>query len=380
MKILVNAVAARLGGAATYLRHFLRLAARSEHTFVVLTSRGLDIPEDGVERLEFGSELRNPARRFLFDQVKVPELCRELHCDALLSTNNYASLVSPVRQVLLVRNPIFFSRLFLERLAREGPIRLRAESFIRRNLILQSIMAADVSVFPTQAMLDEVVSWASLPRERCRVVPHGFDADDFRRRAATHREEFARRMSPETFNVSFVSHYAPHKSLDILFTAVRLARERQKEGTPRLHLWLTADIDFRRSRGKVWPKDLAAFEALASEGAVTDLGEIPHERIAGLYSASNALVFPSLAESFGHPLKEAMSVGIPIVASDIPVNREICGDVASYFRPSDAESLAASLLVAISRGAQRAAVDEARLSFGWEDHVAAVGRLLAGED
>ena len=44
-------------------------------------------------------------------------------------------------------------------------------------------------------------------------------------------------------------------------------------------------------------------------------------------------VFPSYLETFGHPLLEAMASGIPIVAADIPVFREIAGDAASYADP-----------------------------------------------
>jgi glycosyltransferase involved in cell wall biosynthesis len=378
MKILVNAVAARMGGAATYLRHFLRLAAREgEHRYVVLTSSGVQVGGAAVDRMEFGPEFKNPIRRFAFDQLEIPRLCAQLGCDALLSTNNFGSLVSPVRQVLLVRNPIFFSLLFLKRLARYGNSKKRAESFLRRNLILQSIMAADASVFPTHAMLDEVSGWASLPRDRCHVIPHGFDAADFRRRAREHRAIFAARMRPRTFNVCFVSHYAPHKNLAFLCRGFSLARQRQPPSASPLHLWLTADIARRQSEGAVWPEDLTAFRALAAEDGVTDLGTVPHEEVAGLYAASDAMIFPSLAESFGHPLKEAMSVDLPILAADIPIHREICGESATYFDPLDSDALADALCEMAGNRSARSQPDPARFAFSWEDHVRALTGLLS---
>jgi len=54
-----------------------------------------------------------------------------------------------------------------------------------------------------------------------------------------------------------------------------------------------------------------------------------------LYSGAVALVFPSLYEGFGFPLVEAMSCGAPVVSSDIPSSREVCGDVAEFFQPGD---------------------------------------------
>lgn len=49
------------------------------------------------------------------------------------------------------------------------------------------------------------------------------------------------------------------------------------------------------------------------------------------YAHACALVFPSHAEGFGLPLVEAMQRGVPVMASDIPVFREIGGDYVTYF-------------------------------------------------
>jgi hypothetical protein len=53
-------------------------------------------------------------------------------------------------------------------------------------------------------------------------------------------------------------------------------------------------------------------------------------------------VTPAYAESFAHPLIESMSSGLPVVASDLPVHREICGDAAIYFPRFSPDALAES--------------------------------------
>jgi glycosyltransferase involved in cell wall biosynthesis len=45
---------------------------------------------------------------------------------------------------------------------------------------------------------------------------------------------------------------------------------------------------------------------------------------------------PSLAEGFGLPVIEALAVGTPVIASDLPAHREIAGDLAVYRDPTDA--------------------------------------------
>ena len=49
-------------------------------------------------------------------------------------------------------------------------------------------------------------------------------------------------------------------------------------------------------------------------------------------------------ETSAHPLVEALATGLPVVASDLAVDREVCGDAAFYFDASDADELARSLV------------------------------------
>lgn len=69
-------------------------------------------------------------------------------------------------------------------------------------------------------------------------------------------------------------------------------------------------------------------------------GYLEDTEICSLYQHATALVFPSLYEGFGIPPLEAMKLGCPVLVSDIPTGREVCGDVAEYFSPTDAKGLA----------------------------------------
>ena len=63
------------------------------------------------------------------------------------------------------------------------------------------------------------------------------------------------------------------------------------------------------------------------------LGRISDEELVRLYNQAECFVFPSLYEGFGLPPLEAMACGCPVLVSDIPVEREVCGDAALYFNP-----------------------------------------------
>ena len=67
------------------------------------------------------------------------------------------------------------------------------------------------------------------------------------------------------------------------------------------------------------------------------------EELPNVYSNAIALVYPSRYEGFGLPLVEAMASGIPILASDTPINTEIASGCASYF-PAGSEIALGNLM------------------------------------
>lgn len=69
------------------------------------------------------------------------------------------------------------------------------------------------------------------------------------------------------------------------------------------------------------------------------LGRVTDEELAHLYSNAIAFIYPTLYEGFGLPPIEASHFGCPILVSDIPVLKEVCGDSAIYFNPYSHESI-----------------------------------------
>ena len=73
---------------------------------------------------------------------------------------------------------------------------------------------------------------------------------------------------------------------------------------------------------------------------VVNLGEIPQAELNRWYRRAGALVFPSLAETFGNALLEGMAHGLPLLVADRPYARDVCGEAALRFAPGDAKALA----------------------------------------
>jgi alpha-1,3-rhamnosyl/mannosyltransferase len=87
---------------------------------------------------------------------------------------------------------------------------------------------------------------------------------------------------------------------------------------------------------------------LFDEGSLRLLGYTGEQDLRALYRNARALLFPSVYEGFGMPAVEAMASGLPLILSDIPVLREVCGAHAQFVPPTESDAWAAALEASIS--------------------------------
>jgi glycosyltransferase involved in cell wall biosynthesis len=101
-----------------------------------------------------------------------------------------------------------------------------------------------------------------------------------------------------------------------------------------------------------------------------------------LYRATHIYVSPAYAESFAHPLVEAMSSALPVVASNLPVHREICGPAGLYFDRFSPQELAervaeVALSVDLAQKLSQAGLDRSS-AFSWKGHMDQIVQLAEG--
>ncbi len=242
---------------------------------------------------------------------------------------------------------------------------------IKGGLARRSIGWADRTVAPTEAFAQELRRWTG---HDVVAIHHGFDAEAFFRDPAPLPPDIEQKLEQDkdALRLLYVSHYNYYRNFETLFHA--LPRIRERLGGRKLRLFLTCRLRSEDNPGNYRASAASALvEKLGIGDSVVELGAVPYSLLHRVYRACSMYVTPAYAESFAHPLVEAMASGLPIVASDSAVHREICEDAAIYFPRFSPEELAAQVCrIAASDELPKRLSDRGReraRSFSWERHV-----------
>ncbi len=375
MHILLNAFAASSGSGLTYVRNVAPVLARRSDlraTFLVGRELGRELgawPNVGFHE---AGEPQSAARRFLWEQSAVPRIARELQADVLVSAGNFAIRRSPVPQILLSGNSLYTSADYRRDLRARGEYGLWIDNGIRAFFAARSVGWADTTVAPSEAFARELRQWTG--DNRVVAMHHGFDREVFLAEDSPLPEALQTRLNStdHCLRLLFVSHYNYFRNFETLFRSLNIIRAMLPERNPKLLLTTrlrSADNpgDFRAEPAAELVRELGLTEH------VVELGAVPYRQLHHLYRACDLYVTPSYAETFAHPVVEAMSCGVPVVASDLPVHREVAGDAAVYFPRFSPEVLAQRVREVVNSPdlAQRLSRngEQRAREFSWEKHV-----------
>jgi glycosyltransferase involved in cell wall biosynthesis len=116
------------------------------------------------------------------------------------------------------------------------------------------------------------------------------------------------------------------------------------------------------------------------QGRVLELGRLTDAAAVPWIRGARALLFPSIAEGYGIPLAEALAMGVPVLASDIPAFRELGAGVPDYLHPLDGPGWRDAILAMSAENSPMRAAQLERMQNwrapDWSSHFAAVERFL----
>jgi glycosyltransferase involved in cell wall biosynthesis len=387
IRLFLNGLAASAGGGLTYLRNVVpKLSAKGDVHTTIAVSPSLRFEFQNLPNISF-VEIRMPVgalQRFWREQSLLPGMIQESGAAVLISAGNFALRKSSVPQILLSRNSLYLSGDFFRDLRNRKDYRLWLDTRMKGILAKRSIQWADCTVAPSLAFAEELRRWSG---KDVTSIHHGFDEDTFFRDKELLSPEIERRLKSDygSLRLLFVSHYNYYRNFETLLRAVPLIQDRLRGR--KVELFLTCRLRSEETPGGYRAESAAALiKQLGITENVVELGSIPYTRLHRIYRACDIYATPSYAETFAHPLVEAMASGLPVVASDLPVHREICNAAAEYFSRFSAAELAGKIVQIASSDERRQSMKELGRSrasdFSWTNHVdslVVLARQVAGD-
>ena len=376
MHLFVNGLAASAGGGLTYLRNVLpQFSVRGDVQVTAAVNPQLHLEFCDLPRVSL-AEIEPPAgtlMRFWQEQSSLPAVILKSGADVLLSAGNFALRKSPVPQILLSRNSLYTSTDFSRDLRRRREYGFWLETRIKGDLARRSVAWADRTVAPSEAFAQELRRWT---RRSVAAIHHGFDREAFFRDARPLPDEVRYKLDLDrdkgAVRLLYVSHYNYYRNFETLLRALPLLRDRLSGR--KLKLFLTCQLHSEGNASGYRAREASDLvRQLRVEDVVVELGAVPYPLLHQVYRECDIYVTPAYAESFAHPLVEGMASGLPIVASDLAVHREICQDAAIYFQRFSAPELAEQVCRVAGRSEFSKQLSERGLArsrdFSWSKHV-----------
>lgn len=134
----------------------------------------------------------------------------------------------------------------------------------------------------------------------------------------------------------YVGRLEKKKNTPALIEALSLVRENNPEIKEKLVLIGNASFGFDEVKYVIEEFDL--------NNDVYIPGWVSEQDLPYIYNAASAFVFPTKHEGFGIPILESLACGLPTIASDIPVLREIAADAVLYFDQNNKRSIADAMV------------------------------------
>ncbi|MEM8559765.1 MAG: glycosyltransferase family 1 protein [Bacteroidota bacterium] len=320
------------------LRHLQRLSEQAghEHEYVVFVKPGEDPCLESSRNL-FVYEFDAPSYP-VWEQVALPQAARKAGVDVLHCTSNTAPLNSPVPTVVTVHDVIYLEGRASAILRGSGTWYQRLGNLYRRQVVPsvahRAAKVLTVSEYERRRILDTL----PMPPKKLEVVYNGVGAHFRPVESADEQRRVRQRYGlPEDF-LFFLGNTDPKKNLPGVITAyVEYARRVARDGGAPTPLVIA---DYAREALDVHLRALGALD-LAPRFILP--GYMANTDLPAIYSQTALFLYPSLRESFGIPILEAMACGAPVITSRAASMPEVAGDAAVLIEPTQPSSLASAI-------------------------------------
>ncbi len=307
-------------GVGRYIRNLtIELSKIDKTNDYVLFARSQDLSsiKSSITNSKFQTINANVPWHSLAEQYKFLKIINEQNL-GLMHFTYYSHPIRYKMPYVVTIHDLIIYHFATGKASTKNPIFYHLKRQAYKRIIKTSAKNAQKIIVPSNYVKKDAAETLKVKSEKVVVTYEGVDSLDSK--FMTNNSKV--KNVPDGKFFMYVGNAYPHKNLEALLEA--FSNFENKETS----LLLVGPDDFFYKRLK---KDLP--------NNCTVLHNVSDEELEHLYKKAVALIHPSLAEGFGLTLLEAMSKDCPVIASDIPVLKEVCRDHAIYFDPKNADSI-----------------------------------------
>lgn len=263
-----------------------------------------------------------PIRHYsLAEQLKLPKIYRRTQLDLLHIPHFNAPIFYRGHYLITIHDLLWHEQKGLD-VTTLNPIKYFFKYFAYRQIVNRAIKKAQVVFVPAETIKKTVLKYYPQVEKKIIITKEGI-ADYYQRHSLQllNNSLSKKRLKKQ---LVYTGSLYPHKNLVLVIKA--LAK------LPKYRLLIVGSRSVFQTR----VRNLVARYKVKKQ--VDFLGYLTDEQLLKLYQESLALVQPSLSEGFGLTGIEAMASGTAVLASDIPVFREVYQNHAIYFDPHNCQS------------------------------------------
>ncbi len=329
-RILINALTIKEGGGIVVLSRLLDAMCFLEpntHWLVVVDdlARNELKAKKNVTFLTFPWIKKSPLHFFFWYEYYLPKLIFRIKISLFFSQTNFM----PFRKLrcpslLLVHHAGYFSSLYSALyLDQEKSWASRLGWVARCYWARASIKRASKITVQTQALSTSIMQSTKAAPDKMTVIPHGPGL-------SMGKEESKDYPTGRIWRIGYITKHGVQKNVCVLLKSI----QQLKAINIRCKLVLTLSMEHRYYK---------KIDNLIKQYDITDCienhGETSGDLVRALYQSLDVFVYPSLCESFGLTLVEAMYYGIPILAANTHSNYEVLGTEGLFFEFDNANDL-----------------------------------------
>ena len=338
--VFINGLKSKTGGGKSILNNYLALLKESKtvNKFFVLTpdqNEYSGFSSEFIDIIDINNLLKHNILFLWLYHLTIPRLLKRYKIDVIF---NLGDIVIPTNlsqlylfdwAYALYPNSIVWKKMdYKDYLTRK----------IKMYVIKKYINKAVIVIAQIKTMQDRLMSIYGL--KNVELVPNALSVEHI-----SGGQPYDFRFPKDKIKLLYLSNYSSHKNFEVLVSLARIIKD--------LSLPYCIIVTIEPADHKLAKRFISSIKKSEVDSIIINTGRVAMDHVPTLYHQCDALLMPTLLESYGYPFVEAMYHNKTIITSDLDFAKDVCGDAAFYFDPLDENSILASIKQAFSDNQKR---------------------------